>query len=204
MDYKEVINTTFIQKDDTIYDGVKNGILLARFGTVAKASARNVQDQEKMNAIAYMNAMIVREGFIKVTDGHKPEEFFDMNTDRAEVLNHIDVLDYDPAEKSFLGCETYDQVAELFKGMDRNDAPLEILTALAISVFGSKVQCEDRDLFQDTDENLTERERIGDFNGFVMRDVYISLFGENPENTLLRYKKDKPKDKRGFLSIFTM
>lgn len=203
MDYKEVINSTFIQKDNSVYDGVKNGILLARFGTVTKASERNVQEEEKLNAIAYMNAMIVREGFIKVTDGHKPEEFFDMNTDRAEILNHIDVIDYDPAEKSFLGCETYDQVAELYKGMDRNDAPIEILTSLAIASFGSKVQCEERDLFQDTDENLTEREKIGDFNGFIMRDVYISLFGENPENTLMRYKKDKPKDKHGFLSIFS-
>lgn len=203
MDYKEVINTTFIQKDNSIYDGIKNGILLARFGTVAKASERNVQDPDKMNAIAYMNAMIVREGFIKVADGHKPEEFFDMNTDRAEILNHIDILDYDPAEKSFLGCETYDQVAELYKGIERTDAPLEILTALAICAFGSKVQCEERDLLTDTDENLTEREHIGDFNGFIMRDVYIALFGEAPENTLLRYKKDKPKDKHGFLSMFT-
>ena len=44
---------------------------------------------------------------------------------------------------------------------------------------------------------------MGDFNGFIMRDVYIALFGESPENTLLRYKKDKPKDKHGFLSIFS-
>lgn len=124
MDYKEVINSTFIQKDNSVYDGIKNGILLARFGTVAKASERNIQDQEKVNAIAHMNAIIVREGFIKVTNGHKPEEFFDMNTNRAEILNHIDAIDYDPAEKSFLGCETYDQVTGLYKGIDRNDAPI--------------------------------------------------------------------------------
>lgn len=203
MTYKDIINSTFIQKDNSVYDGIKNGILLARFGTVAKASERNVQDDEKMNAIAYMNAIIVREAFIKVTAGHRPEEFFDANTDRAEILNHIDVLDYDPAEKSFLGCETYDEVTELYKGIDRTEAPIEILTALAISVFGSRVQCEEKDLFEDTDDNLTERERLGDFNGFIMRDVYISLFGEAPENTLLRYKKDKPKDRHGFLSMFT-
>ena len=30
MDYKEVINNTFIQKDDSVYDGIKNGIILAK------------------------------------------------------------------------------------------------------------------------------------------------------------------------------
>lgn len=202
MDYKEVIDNTFVKKDNSLYDGVKNGILLARFGTIAKAHDRNIDDEERMNAIAYLNAMITREGFIKVTDGHRPEEFFDLDLDRAKLLNNIDELDYDPAEKSFLGCDTYDEVAEIYKGIDRSDAPIEIITALSIAAFGSNVQSEEKDLFKGTDDDLTARESIGDFNGFVMRDVYISLFGEKPEDTLKRYKKEKPKDKRGFFSLF--
>ena len=53
MNFRDVINSTFIQKDNSIYDGIKNGLLLARFGTVTKASERNIQDDERLNAIAY-------------------------------------------------------------------------------------------------------------------------------------------------------
>ena len=200
MDYKEVINNTFIQKDNSVYDGVKNGILLARFGTVAKVQLRGLDDDERINAVAYLSAMIARDGFIKVTDGHRPEEFFDFNAERAQILNSIDVMDYYPAEKSFLNCDTYDDVEDLYKGIERGDAPIEIITAISLAAFGSNVQCEEKGLFEATDEHMSMREKIADFNGFIMREVYISLFNEAPEETLKRYKKEKPKDKRGFLS----
>jgi hypothetical protein len=199
MDYKEVINNTFIQKDDSVYDGIKNGIILARLGTAVKIQGRDL-DEEKINTIAYLSAMIARDGFIKVTNGHRPEEFFDFNDERARILNNIDVMDYDPAEKSFMGCATYEDLDELYKGLERSDAPIEIITSISMAAFGSNVQCEDKQLFDATDDNMSERERIADFNGFIMREVYISLFNEKPEDTLRRYKKDKPKNKRGFLA----